>query len=172
MDLGRNRRKDWPMILFHGSLQIVREPHILVPNRTLDYGAGFYTTTSEQQAREWILRKLSGEESGFVNVYEFNENAAEGLKRLDFSNPPGDEWVDFVHANRTRRDFTHDYDLVYGPVANDRVYAAFALYEQGLLDKQELIAELKTYKLIDQMLFHTEESLKCLRFIEAKEVRP
>ena len=40
------------------------------------------------------------------------------------------------------------------------------------LDKQELIAELKTYKLIDQMLFHTEESLKCLRFIEAKEVRP
>ena len=40
------------MILFHGSLQIVREPHILVLNRTLDYGAGFYTTTSEQQARE------------------------------------------------------------------------------------------------------------------------
>ena len=77
-----------------------------------------------------------------------------------------------VHANRTQRDFAHDYDLVYGPVANDRVYAAFALYEQGLLDKQELIAELKTYKLIDQMLFHTEESLKCLRFIEAREVRP
>ena len=63
VDLGRNRRKDRPMILFHGSLQIVREPHILVPNRTLDYGAGFYSTTSEQQAREWILRKLSGEVS-------------------------------------------------------------------------------------------------------------
>ena len=160
------------MILFHGSLQMVRIPRILVPNRTLDYGAGFYTTTSEQQTRERILRKLSGEDSGFVNVYDFDEKAAEGLKRLDFRNPPGDEWVDFVHANRTRRDFTHDYDLVYGPVANDRVYAAFALYEQGLLGKQELIAELKTYKLIDQMLFHTEESLTCLRFIEAKEVRP
>ena len=151
---------------------MVQIPRILVSNQTLDYGAGFYTTTSEQQAREWILRKLSGEDSGFVNVYDFDEKAAEGLKRLDFRNPPGDEWVDFVHANRTRRDFTHDYDLVYGPVANDRVYAAFALYEQGLLGKQELIAELKTYKLIDQMLFHTEESLACLRFIEAKEVRP
>lgn len=160
------------MILFHGSLPMVQIPRILVSNQTLDYGAGFYTTTSEQQAREWILRKLSGEDSGFVNVYDFDEKAAEGLKRLDFRNPPGDEWVDFVHANRTRRDFTHDYDLVYGPVANDRVYAAFALYEQGLLGKQELIVELKTYKLIDQMLFHTEVSLKCLRFIEAKEVRP
>lgn len=31
------------MKLYHGSLQIVNEPRILVPNRTLDYGTGFYT---------------------------------------------------------------------------------------------------------------------------------
>ena len=49
-------------------------------------------------------------------------------------------------------------DLVYGPVANDRVYAAFALYESELLDKEGLIKELKTYKLVDQMLFHTDKS--------------
>ena len=72
--------------------------------------------------------------------------------------------------NRTVKGFTHDYDVVYGPVANDRVYAAFALYEGGILDKQALIAELKTYKLVDQYLFHTEQSLKLLSFIEAKEV--
>lgn len=141
------------MILFHGSFQIVSEPRILVPQRTLDYGVGFYTTTSEQQARDWALRHISG------------------LKRLNFSNPPEEEWVDFVHANRNQFGFTHDNDLVYGPVANDRVYAAFALYEQGLLNKQELIKELKTYTLIDQMVFHTEVALKCLTFIEAKEVR-
>ena len=43
------------MILFHGSLQIIKEPRILVPNRTLDYGAGFYTTTSRLQAKDWVL---------------------------------------------------------------------------------------------------------------------
>ena len=93
-------------------------------------------------------------------------------ERLDFANPPGEKWVDFVYANRNQRGFTHDNDLVYGPVANDRVYAAFALYEQGLLSKQELISELKTYILIDQMVFHTEEALKCLTFVESKEVKP
>ena len=93
------------------------------------------------------------------------------LNRLTFDNPPDEEWVDFVHNNRTQRAFTHDYDLVYGPVANDRVYAAFALFEQGLLEEKELMAELKTYKLIDQMLFHTEESLKYLKYIEAEEVQ-
>ena len=72
--------------------------------------------------------------------------------------------------NRTQRGYIHDYDVVYGPVANDRVYAAFALYEGGILDKQNLIAELKTYNLIDQYLFHTSQSLKALSFIEGKEV--
>lgn len=159
------------MILYHGSPQIVSEPRILIPHRTLDYGVGFYTTTSEQQARDWALRRLSNKEHAYVNVYEFDESSAAQLKRLNFSNPPGEEWVDFVYANRNQRGFTHDNDLVYGPVANDRVYAAFALYEQGLLNKQELILELKTYTLIDQMVFHTEAALKYLRFIETKEIR-
>ena len=72
--------------------------------------------------------------------------------------------------NRRQRGFVHDFDVVYGPVANDRVYAAFALYEGGLIDKLTLIAELKTYKLVDQYLFHTERSLRLLKFIEVHEV--
>ena len=159
------------MILFHGSSQEVREPRILFPNRTLDYGVGFYTTTSQQQARDWALRRISGAGIAYVNVYAFDETAAAHLRRLNFTNPPEEDWVDFVYANRNRRDFVHDYDLVYGPVANDRVYAAFALYEQGLLNKQELITELRTYTLIDQMVFHTEAALEFLKFIEAKEVQ-
>lgn len=81
------------------------------------------------------------------------------------------EWVDFVMANRTVKDYQHTNDLVYGPVANDKVYAAFALYESGLLDKEGLIKELKTYKLVDQLLLHTQQSLQYLSFIEAKEIR-
>ena len=34
------------MKLYHGSLEVVSEPRIITPNRTLDYGRGFYTTTS------------------------------------------------------------------------------------------------------------------------------
>ena len=31
---------------------------ILQPNRLLDYGKGFYTTTSEQQSKEWVERRM------------------------------------------------------------------------------------------------------------------
>ena len=55
-------------------------------------------------------------------------------------------------------------------VTNDKVYAAFALYEGGIIDKRNLISELKAYKLVDQYLFHTDKALKAVKFIEAKEV--
>ncbi len=160
------------MKLYHGSLVIVDAPLILKPRRTLDYGKGFYTTTSRKQAEDWVKRRLNSEdkECGFVNVYEFDKELASTLNVLIFDSPT-EAWVDFVMQNRTIKDFTHDYDIVYGPVANDRVYAAFALFEGGFLNKQELISELKTYKLVDQYLFHTDRSLTTLSFIEAKKIR-
>ncbi|MGP1446158.1 MAG: DUF3990 domain-containing protein [Candidatus Limimorpha sp.] len=38
------------MNLRHGSLEIVSVSEIRKPNRTLDYGNGFYATTSLEQA--------------------------------------------------------------------------------------------------------------------------
>jgi hypothetical protein len=158
------------MILYHGSIDIVENPEIRIPSRTLDYGLGFYTTTSFRQAEDWVRRKLNANTLvGYVNVYEFDETLMNSLNAMLFESPT-EEWVDFVMNNRTNKDFYHDFDIVYGPVANDKVYAAFALYEGGIIDKQNLISELKAYKLVDQYLFHTDKAVKTLKFIEAKEV--
>ena len=158
------------MILYHGSIEIVENPEIRIPSRSLDYGYGFYTTTSFKQAEDWVKRKLNTNTPvGYVNIYEFDENLIKCLNALLFDSPT-EEWVDFVMKNRTQKGFEHDYDIVYGPVANDKVYASFALYEGGLIDKQTLISELKTYKLIDQYLFHTEKSLEFINFMIAEEI--
>ena len=49
-------------------------------------------------------------------------------------------------------------------------YMLLSLFESGFIDKQTLIKELRTYTLVDQLLFHTPESLSKLVFIEAKEI--
>ena len=159
------------MILYHGSEVKVCAPEIRASSRTLDYGAGFYTTTSQVQAEAWVRRRLGMAHirRGYVNEYAFDVGKMKNLRCLSFAGPT-EEWLDFVMLNRTKRGFSHAYDIVYGPVANDRVYAAFALYEGGILDKQGLITELRTYKLVDQYLFHTERSLHALTFISAREV--
>ena len=160
------------MKIYHGSIEKVESPEIRESNRTLDYGRGFYTTTSYEQAEAWVRRRMNEKRfsHGYVCVYELDESALQNLNTLIFEQPT-EEWVDFVMKNRTQKGYVHEFDLVYGPVANDRVYAAFALYEGGLINKQALIAELKAYKLVDQYLFHTEKALQALTFIEAKEVK-
>ena len=107
---------------------------------------------------------------GYVNVYDLDDEFIKRMRLLIFEKPT-EEWVNFVMKNRTERGFTHDYDVVYGPVADDSVYTQFTLYEGGIISMPTLIQELKTYKLVDQYLFHTEESLQAIRFVESKIIK-
>lgn len=146
--------------LYHGSPDRVLHPEIRKPNRRLDFGSGFYLTSSLRQANDWTRRRGGG----YVSQFAFDDDEARrALRVLTFASPT-EAWLDFVMANRQRPDFHHDFDIVVGPVANDRVYTSFALYESGIIDKQILIAELKTYRLVDQYLFHTPASLAFLTY--------
>lgn len=158
-------------IVYHGSIDEVVNPEIRQPNRSLDYGAGFYTTTSYEQAKRWVERRMKdkGVAVGYVNIYELDEKLVKNMKSLFFEKPT-EEWVSFVMRNRTERNFIHDYDVVYGPVADDSVYTQFALYEGGIISLPTLIHELKTYKLVDQYLFHTEKSLLAIKFVKSEIV--
>ena len=158
------------MTLYHGSLEIVEKPQILQANRPLDFGTGFYTTTSLQQTRRWVKLRMEQSQAsvGFINIYEYTPKSDLRTRLFRSAN---EAWVDFVHANRTVQDYNHDYDIVTGPVANDNVYLSFNLYESGIISKRELIRRLKTYKLVDQLLFHTERSLDTLKYVGNKEVR-
>lgn len=157
------------MILYHGSLEIVEQPLIRKANRPLDFGTGFYTTTSLQQARRWVILRMEQNNAkvGYINIYEYTPEKDLRTRRFRSAN---EAWVDFVHANRTVQGYNHDYDIVAGPVANDNVYLSFNLYESGIITKRELIRRLKTYKLVDQLLFHTEQSLLTLKYNGNKEV--
>ena len=59
---------------------------------------------------------------------------------------------------------------MFGPVANDQVYASLSLFEDGQIGTDELIRRLQSRKLVDQLLFHTERSLGHLKFSCSMEV--
>lgn len=58
------------------------------------------------------------------------------------------------------------YDIIKGPVADDRVYACLNAFENKFMDMNTAINELKTYKLADQVSFHTLKAVSLLKFIE------
>ncbi len=158
------------MRLFHGSTVCVSRPRLLVASRRLDFGAGFYTTSSEIQARRWaqIKKRREASDRAMLSVYEADlGNGALSIKRFD---APTEEWLDFVMANRMGDSVSGAYDIVAGPVANDTLYETLSLYERSILTRDETIVRLRTHKLADQVAFISEVGLNALAFVEGVEV--
>ena len=157
------------MIIYHGSNVTVEEPKILTPNRYLDFGAGFYTTTNYDQALNFAgkvtMRKKCGRST--VNIYELDESIFEKVNVLNFDSAD-EAWLDFVSDNRSGIDRTAGYDMICGPVANDDVYQTFILYSTGVYTKEQTIEALKIKKLYNQYVFTTERALSFLTFKEVK----
>ena len=161
------------MKLYHGSHLEVKNPKILISSRVGDFGRGFYTTSSLEQARRWAQIRAMQEDlsAGAVTMFDVPDQlfVHPELQIKSFEN--ADEvWLDFVLANRKDVDFEHEFDLVRGPVANDRVYVCLNMLEDGLADRETVIKKLKTYVLADQILFHTAKSLLFLEYAATEEV--
>lgn len=56
-----------------------------------------------------------------------------------------EEWVDFVIDNRQNKTEIpiHDYDIVIGPIADDKVITQLNRYFNGYQDKKSLVENLK-----------------------------
>lgn len=159
------------MKLYHGSTVTVRFPNIHKGRKSTDFGKGFYTTTSFEQAEKWarLQKNRLQVRKAVVSVYEVPDNIFDmGLSVLMF-NGATKEWLEFVVNNRNGRGRCEN-DIVTGPVANDQLFATIRLYEQGVISADAAIEMLKTHKLFDQLSFHTEKAVSLLQFISSTEV--
>ena len=161
------------MILYHGSTVTVPEPKILTSERLVDFGAGFYTTTNREQAVRWAQRVAVRRKTAqqYISQYELELTAAEQALSILRFEEPDEIWLNFVCACRSGREPAQNYDMAFGPVADDTVYTVVQFYENGVYDKDEAIKRLKVEKLYDQVLFHTEQALQFCRYMGHEEVQ-
>lgn len=161
------------MILYHGSANLVDKPEIRESDVFLDFGTGFYTTTSYAQAERWAKIKMRRKEVniGFVSIYEFNVEAAEVNSVIRRFYSADVEWLMFVINNRKGESPKKFADLHIGPVADDNVYRSIRLFETGVFDAEETVKRLKTEVLHDQWTLHTVKALSYCKFIESKKIR-
>ena len=162
------------MKLYHGSHVEVPNPKILTSGRVGDFGRGFYTTSSLEQARRWaqIRAQKEGSASGVVTVFEAQDALLEHPELKIRIYPKADSrWLDFVMENRRDPAFEHHFDLVSGPVADDRVYVCLNALENGTADRATVLRRLKTFVLADQILFHTAKALLFLEYMQTEVVQ-
>lgn len=157
--------------LYHGSTVAVRKPSLRPGRPNADFGKGFYTTSNLEQAVRWAHIKQEREEAerAVVSIYEFDESLLKNPDLIIRQFTGADEpWLYFVTDCRKSR--PHEFDLVQGPVANDKVFTTVNLFESGVLSAEAAILQLKAYKTYDQLSFHTDRVIKTLNFVESIEV--
>ena len=161
------------MILYHGSTVLVEKPEIRSGDTFLDFGVGFYTTTSYEQAERWARIKMRRENKdiGYVAIYEFDYDAAKENTVIQKFDHADMDWLLFVVNNRRGVPLAETIDMHIGPVADDNVYQSIRFFETGILNAKETVARLKTEILHDQWTFHTEKLLSYCKFMEYREVR-
>lgn len=184
------------MNLYHGSTVAVRKPSLRPGRPNADFGKGFYTTSNYEQAVRWAHIKQEREEAqrAVVSVYEFDETLLDNPElRIRRFTGADESWLYFVtdcrkaaskreqndarigtaEREQTRpkvKSRSHDYDLVLGPVANDKVFTTVNLFESGVLSAEAAILQLKAYKTYDQLSFHSARVIMTLKFVKVIEV--
>ena len=112
--------------LYHGSNVRISNIDLAKCNPYKDFGQAFYLTTDRKQATDIALARqdlLGGEP--IINTYRFDEHLlTDGILTYLSFDGYTEQWADFIYMHRDETKvppYIHHYDVVYGPIANDRV---------------------------------------------------
>lgn len=158
------------MLVYHGSTQKVKKPNVKYTKRNLDFGRGFYITKIKSQAKRWAIRKklILGKKTAIVNIYNLKNEYIKCKYKLFKS--ANDEWLDFVCDCRDGKNNYKKFDVIEGPVANDKVYTVVDMYRKNIWDKKRTLKELKFYKISNQICFIKQSIMdKYLEYVDSEE---
>jgi len=161
------------MILFHGTNMKIGNIDFDKSRLRTDFGKGFYLSDKLGNARDWAIDKSSISETPTVMHYEINKAilSDDSISRLRFDSPTL-EWLNFVRDNRQKttnsmsnKEPRHSYDIVSGPIANDKVAIAVEKYCRGKLSAEETLLEVKAIKNVFQLSMHTQLVLSYIQSV-------
>lgn len=178
------------ILLYHGSYTSV--PHIDLGRCAsgLDFGQGFYLTTSYEQARDYVpmsvhkagksgtIASAFNVDDGQISVYRFHYDPNLLIHQFQTANI---EWLHYVAANRNPSLFPlllkkyRSVDIIGGKIADDRTAITLQLYVTGQLlappgdpeTDKAAIAKLLPNRLQDQLCFRTADAIDALEFVRS-----
>ena len=132
------------MKLYHGSNIEVITPDLSKSNPYKDFGKGFYLSADRNQAQRMAEQKTLQMMCGapIVSEFEVDEGFLSSSElNIKIFNDYSVEWARFILENRDmkRQQPTHQYDIVYGPIADDGVTFQLRRYQSGVISIEELM---------------------------------
>lgn len=154
------------MILFHGTYLDFDRIDLSKSNKGKDFGKGFYLSENKEQAEKMaVFKSLQYGSKPIILKYDFDENFLKSeLSFLKFTKY-SKEWADFILRNRMNENDAniHQYDVVYGPIANDKIGVQIRNLIEQNIDMDVFLERLKYVQGITfQYFFGTERAISKL----------
>lgn len=178
------------MLLYHGSYMEVKHVDLRKCKNGLDFGHGFYVTSSFEQANNFVpsavrkailTRKVPKDFSvndGKINVYRFH---ADPNLLIHYFDEADVNWLHFVATNRDNSLFPKliekfkTTDIIGGKVADDNTARTLTFYTQGdwgvpgTPETDSLtLKTLLPNRLKDQFCFRTLDAIGSLEFVRSE----
>lgn len=178
------------ILLYHGSYMEVSNIDLSKCKHGLDFGHGFYLTSSYQQAYRYVpssvrkaiaTRKVSCDfsiDDGRINIYKFHTDPNLLIHYFDEA---GLDWLHFVAANRDNSLFPKliekftSTDIIGGKVADDNTARTLTFYTQGDWGRPGspktdalTLNTLLPNRLKDQFCFRTMDAIASLEFLRSE----
>lgn len=132
-----------------------------------DFGFGFYAADIREQALKWALRQgRIRKRQAVLNTYEFDYDKAAAELNVKIFADYTEEWLDFVVSNRSNPKAGHDFDIVFGKIANDDVGETVQAVIDGLMPVDFALKKLKFMQANSQYAFCSERALAYIKFSE------
>lgn len=170
------------MILYHGSLDLIKKPVFGYGKTNNDYGPGFYCTQNLELAKEWAAQ--DPEKDGWANEYSIE---TDGLKLLNLN---GSEYtiLNWLSVLAKYRDFrvstpiarqgknylienfsvpVENYDMIMGYRADDSYFSFARAFVNNELSIAQLANAMKLGKLGEQYVLKSQKAFDKIQFKEA-----
>ena len=177
------------LMLYHGSYTEVSVIDLRKCSEGLDFGKGFYVTSSQKQAisyvpssvrkakRREVVPKSFDESDGRISIYRYH--MASDLSIHYFEDADA-EWLHYAACNRSKVLFPElrkkyaTVDIISGKVADDVTavtlnnYVAGAYGVPGTVQADRIAIELlEPERLTDQFCFRTARAIRTLEFLRS-----
>jgi hypothetical protein len=162
------------MQVFHGSNVRIEKIDLAKSEFFKDFGRGFYVTNIREHAylRAVDVCERHNTNKPIVTEFKYMETypVTVGMNLKKFENV-SKEWVEFIMLNRNRQIShpAHTFDIVEGPIADDRMVIQIRLYEQGKISMEKLVEKLTYREPTHQICFCTLGSLYALELVDENE---
>jgi len=158
------------MLVYHGGRAPIIEIDLQRCRPYTDFGRGFYVTKFKTHAENWAKRSgKRNNNNGFITTYNYIESQfSDYICKKKIFDGYTNEWLDFIVNNRNEEivEQAHGYDIVEGPVANDKVQNRLHNYLRGEITKDAFLKELEYHEDTHQICFCTLASFQALKRIE------